>query len=211
MSVETTAPAGSAESRLVTLRSRLQEIDASLMELANIGDTRSLAEEEDQRWEDLVVERDTILPEYRKLEARASRTEEIRNSTFRRINGLPDPKTRASEFFGRDVRAMDWRMARDGALTVLEDRESGSVLTASQKDYLDREVRNPRRTELARRIIVTENDAYRSAFFKLMTRGNSSILDDEERIAMLRYEEYRAAAEGVTTTGGFAIPVKLAA
>jgi hypothetical protein len=211
MSVDATAPAGSVESRLVQLRTRLQEIDSSLLELATIGETRSLNDGEDQRWDDLVTERDAIIPEYRKLETRAARTEEIRSATFRRINGLPDPKTKASEFFGRDVRTMDWRIARDGALTVLEDRENSALLSASQKDFLDREVRSPRRTELARRIIVTENDAYRSAFFKMMTRGNASILDDEERTAMLRYEEYRAAAEGTTTLGGFAIPVKLAA
>jgi hypothetical protein len=60
--------------------------------------------------------------------------------------------------------------------------------------------------DTARRVIVTENDHYRSAFHKMMTRPNP-ILTQEENQAMLRYEEYRAQDEGTTTHGGFAIPV----
>jgi HK97 family phage major capsid protein len=61
-------------------------------------------------------------------------------------------------------------------------------------------------TDMARRTIVTENDYYRAAWFKLM-RDTQPILTVEENEAMLRYTEYRAQAEGATTQGGFAIPV----
>jgi HK97 family phage major capsid protein len=193
-------------SRFVQLRDRLQEIDASLLELNDKGERAALTEDEETRWDSLVAEREILLPEHQKLAARAQAIEQIRNTAHRRIAGLPDSPKVAEQYFGRDVRSLPWREARDGALTVLEDRESTAGLTTHQLDYLDHEVRKAGRTELARRIIVTENDAYRSAFFKYMTRGNV-VLDDEERVAMLRYEEYRAAAEGTTTTGGFAIPV----
>lgn len=193
-------------SRLVLLRNRLQEIDSSLIELANMGERTALTPEQEERWEDLTTERDTMLPEYQRLEQRAVTMEQIRSNTFRRINGLPDLVKSSETFFGQDVRQLDWRMARDGALQILEDRESNYCLTPHQLDHLDNLVRKQGRTELARRIIVTENDAYRSAWHKYMTRPNP-ILTDEERIAMLRYEEYRAQAEGTTTTGGFAIPV----
>jgi HK97 family phage major capsid protein len=96
--------------------------------------------------------------------------------------------------------------ARDGALTILSDRDSSFVMSDHQMSYVEKLVRSARNTDLARRIIVTENDHYRSAFTKLMTRP-VAILDDDERLAMLRYEEYRAQSEGTTTAGGFAIPV----
>jgi HK97 family phage major capsid protein len=134
-------------------------------------------------------------------------TSSPRSRTFRQISGLPDAHKPSEELFGRDVRTLDWRQARDGALRILDDREESYPLTASQVDFLDGAVRSSRRTELARRIIVTENQGYRNAFYKKMTRGSDAVLTDEERLAMLRYEEYRAAAEGVTTAGGFAIPV----
>ncbi|SEF34386.1 phage major capsid protein, HK97 family [Amycolatopsis pretoriensis] len=191
--------------RLVELRNRLKDLDAKILHLAEKESI--LTPDEEQRWDDLTVERETILPEYEKLEERAARAAQIRNKTYRQISGLPDAKKPTDEWFGVDVRTMDWRTARDGALRVLEDRDSNHMLNAHQADLLDNRVRSAGYTELARRILVTENEHYRSAFHKKMTRGNDAVLTPEESIAMLRYEEYRAASEGTTTAGGFAIPV----
>jgi len=190
-------------SKLVELRTQLEELDAQILDLASRD---HLDDEQEAQWEDFTAQRDTIFPEYKKLEERAARVAQIRSNTFRKISGLPDARKASEETFGMDVRPMDWRTARDGALRILEDRESNYPLSASALDTLDKNIRNARMTELARRIIVTENDGYRNAFYKMMTRSNA-VLTDDERIAMLRYEEYRAAAEGTTTTGGFAIPV----
>jgi len=190
-------------SKLVELRTQLADLDAQILDLASRD---HLDEEQEAQWEDFTAQRDTIYPEYKKLEERAARVAEIRTNTFRKISGLPDARKPSEDTFGMDVRPMDWRTARDGALRILEDRESNYPLSTTALDYLDKNIRNARMTELARRIIVTENDGYRSAFYKMMTRSNA-ILTDDERIAMLRYEEYRAAAEGTTTSGGFAIPV----
>lgn len=191
-------------SRLVELRERLKDIDAELLVLS---DKPTLTEDEESRWDDLTVERDAMVPEFDKLEARAARAAEIRGKVYRQINGLPDARKPVDEYFGRDVRGMDWREARDGALRILEDRESNHVLNSNQGDVLDKRVRSSYDTDLARRIVVTENGHYRSAFHKLMIRGSNTVLNQEEQIAMLRYEEYRAQSEGTTTAGGFAIPV----
>jgi HK97 family phage major capsid protein len=191
-------------SRLVEIRAKLQDMDQSILALS---EKANLTDEEEVRWEDLTTERDILFPQYEKLEERASRAAKIRAATYRTISGLPDPKRGVEELFGRDVRQMDWRTVRDGALSILEDRESNYPLSPQAGDYLDRTVRDASRHELARRIIVTENDAYRSAFFKMMTRGQVTVLTDEERIAVLRYEEYRAAAESSQGAGSFAIPV----
>lgn len=190
--------------RLVSLRERLKDLDAQILALA---ERDSLSEPEEAKWDDLTAERDTIVPEYEKLEARAARVDEIKRKTVRTIKGLPDPKSRVEELWGEDVRRMDWRTARDGALTILEDREQNYMLNTNQGDMLSTRVRSASDTDMARRIIVTENDHYRSAFFKRMTRGSDATLTAAEQVAMLRYEEYRAQSEGTTTAGGFAIPV----
>lgn len=95
--------------------------------------------------------------------------------------------------------------ARDMALRTLDDRSSSSHLRSDQKDQVEQVIRkNP---DLARRILLTENDNYRTAWQKMVTNINGAmLLDDEERQAMRAYEEYRAASE-TNASGGFAVPV----
>src|SRR6185369_6141260 len=77
---------------------------------------------------------------------------------------------------------------------------------SDEKDEVERQVR--RSTEIARRILVTENDSYRDAWLKLVTRPNGAMyLTEEERNAMQVWDEYRTMSEGTTTAGGFGIPV----
>jgi HK97 family phage major capsid protein len=195
---------GTGASRLVELRGRLQALDT---EIGTLAERATLTDAEQVRWDDITTERDTIAPEYDKLEERAARLAQIRTKTYREISGLPESRRASEDLMGVDVRSMSWQVARDGALRILEDRDASGIMRASQIDHVDREVRKgARNTDLARRIIVTENEHYRSAFFKMMTRGNV-ILTPDENTAMLRYEEYRAASEGTTTAGGYAIPV----
>lgn len=190
-------------SRLVELRAELERIQPEILKLA---DKPTLTDDEQLRWDELNAELDVVKPEYDKLEVRAARAEEVRNSTFRRINNLPVARKKSEDYTGRSVRDMTFGEARDGALTILDDRESSFVMSARQKDEVERLVRSAKHTDLARRVLVTENDAYRSAFFKLMTMAQP-ILDEDETRAMLVYQEYRAQSEGTTTAGGFAIPV----
>jgi HK97 family phage major capsid protein len=192
------------QTRLVELRNRLKDIEPEILALA---DKPKLTEDEEQRFEDLCNEREVLVPEFEALEAREMRAAEIRNKTYRTINGLPEARKAAESYFGVNVNNQDWKWARDGALRVLEDRDSSSVMNPNQVDLIDRRVRSATHSDLARRIIVTENDHYRSAFHKLMTRGTQTFLTDDERLAMMRYEEYRAQSEGTTTAGGYAVPV----
>jgi len=105
-----------------------------------------------------------------------------------------------------DVRRMNNAEARDRALRVLDDRNSNAHLRSDEKDEVERQIRTS--TDIARRILVTENEAYREAWMKLVTQPNAaSFLSDEERQAVRAYNEYRAASEGTTTAGGFGIPV----
>jgi len=105
-----------------------------------------------------------------------------------------------------DVRRMNVGEARDGALRVLDDRGSSAHLRPDQKDEVERQIRKS--TDIARRILVTENEAYRSAWQKAITHPQGPAMwDADERRAMQAYEEYRAMSEGTTTAGGFGIPV----
>jgi HK97 family phage major capsid protein len=95
--------------------------------------------------------------------------------------------------------------ARDAALHRLDERNATSHLSADEKDQLDRAIR--RNTDTARRILVTENDNYRSAWMKLVTQVDGAMyLNDEERDAMRAYSEYRAASL-TNASGGFGVPV----
>ncbi len=192
-------------SKITELRAQIGELDGELITLSDKG---VLDDSDEERWSDLIAKRDAISPELQKLEERAERIERIKSEKRAEIRGVPEVmvRTPADEYRGVDVRKLDFRAARDGALRTLEDREQTSALDTQQLDHLDRTVR--RDTDIARRILVTENDAYRSAWHKMVSDSQAAAyLSDEERHALQRWNEYRAMAEGVTTAGGFGVPV----
>jgi HK97 family phage major capsid protein len=201
MTVADTPSVNPSQTKYMELRDKLEKLDNELLEL---GYKAVLTEDEEVRYQDVKAEREPIKAEFTKLEERLARNEEIAKSTYRELKGMPEIRRPVEEYYGRDVRKMDFREARDGALKILSDREQNYPLEPSQLDYVDRLAR--RNTDVARRILVTENEHYRSAFHKLLTRPHA-MLTAEEHQAMLRHDEYRAQSEGSNTAGGFAVPV----
>lgn len=105
-----------------------------------------------------------------------------------------------------DVRSMSNAAARDRALRTLDSRDHAGHLRSDEKDQVERLIR--RSTDMARRLLVTENEDYRTAWMKLVTNPNGHIhLTDDERRAMAAWEQYRAMSIGTTTAGGFGVPV----
>jgi HK97 family phage major capsid protein len=104
-----------------------------------------------------------------------------------------------------DVRRLTNPEARDRALRVLDDRSATAHLSDAQKAQVERHARRLG-SDVARRILVTENDDYREAWMKLVTQPQPILTPDETR-AMQAFNEYRAMAENTTTAGGFGIPV----
>jgi HK97 family phage major capsid protein len=105
-----------------------------------------------------------------------------------------------------DVRRLTIAEARDRALRVLDDRNAAMYLSSDQKDEVERQLRTS--SDIARRILVTENDDYRNAFLKMVTKPNGQMyLSEDERRALVAFDEYRTMSEGTTTAGGFGIPV----
>ena len=196
-----TTTEGVRASRLVELREQLDKIDAEMVVLHEKG--TGLNEAEELRWDELKAERSIVLPEYRKLEARAAQIEEIKATTYKEIKGVPEFHRQRDEILGKDVRTLDNRVARDAALRILEDRDASYILSGAQGDEVDRLVRKD--TGMARRVLVTENDGYRTAWQKYLLEP-SPIYTPVEQEALLRYSEYRAQTETVGA-GGYAIPV----
>ena len=94
--------------------------------------------------------------------------------------------------------------ARERALRVLGDGKAH--LRDDESTQVDKLVRTS--TDIARRVIVTENEHYREAWHKLVTNPHAAYtLSDDERDAIRAWEEYRAMSEGTNAAGGFGIPV----
>jgi len=77
-------------------------------------------------------------------------------------------------------------------------------MSGDQKTEVEKQLR--RDPDIARRILVTETDAYRSAWMKLVTRQHPQLTQEEQR-ALAGFEEYRAMAEGTDSAGGYGVPV----
>lgn len=102
------------------------------------------------------------------------------------------------------IRGLGTQELRDQALRKLEDKFDTAHLSNAQLTQLERTIRlDP---DMARRVLVTETEHYRNAWMKMMT-GRGSLLTEDERRAIVAWEEYRAMGEWTGATGGFGIPV----
>jgi HK97 family phage major capsid protein len=166
------------------------------------GEVRILEEHEQRAMAILLEVRSqamSMIEEHNKIaDALRTKPQSLLRATVHLLAADDDP--------GGNIRGLAPREARDRALRVLESRDHASHLDAEQKEHVERQVR--RDSDIAKRILVTENEDYRNAWMKLMTNpGAQVILTEGERQALLVWEEYRAMSENVTTAGGFGIPV----
>lgn len=104
-----------------------------------------------------------------------------------------------------DVRYLRPTEARDRAMKILE-RDGARRLNARQVDDLDRKLRT-RNDDfdgdyVARLMIVTESDAYRSAFAKALTHAQPAFNPEEARAV----DEFRAMSS-TSAAGGYGVPV----
>jgi HK97 family phage major capsid protein len=164
------------------------------------GAIRELTDAEEQAFKDLVAVRKEAND---RLEQHRSIGEVFKRRPKAVERALANLGIRDDDPYA-DVRRLGTAEARDRALRRLDNRVDTSHLTNEQKTQVERQIR--RDTDIARRILVTENDDYREAWLKLVTRTHP-ILTPEEQRAVAAWDEYRAMSEGVTTAGGFGIPV----
>lgn len=112
-----------------------------------------------------------------------------------------DPATPA------DVRSMQPHQVRDASLRIL-DATSDQILSASRKAGVQRLIESRTAesdgTAIGRRLLLTENEHYRSAFVKALRDGSSAAWSPEEARAV---NEFRTQNITTDTSGGFGIPV----
>lgn len=122
--------------------------------------------------------------------------------------------------FEGDATALPRQEVISRAMTVL-DRERYVYVPDDSKAQIEKFLKRSGSREeeglfqldgsyIARRLLLTESDAYRSAFMKYVRLGSMAAFDPAEQAAVARYQEFeikRAMGEVDGSTGGFGIPV----
>lgn len=210
---------------LAELNARRAEVAAELREIHQaVGDAQP-TDEQRARWDELATELGVapegdsrgsgLLGQIHELEARHalvgrlgqdSRTSESGDGA----TGAPDLMRQVDPFDGSDPTRLSRGEARDKALKALESRALSDHLLDRQKEHAERLFRSRTRNtdggQIARRLLVTENPHYRSAFMKLVTQPNA-VLTAEEGRAVEAFQEFRAMSIGTDASGGFGVPV----
>jgi HK97 family phage major capsid protein len=187
------------------LQAFLEVLDAHLRSLhqTDEGELRDKTPDEAKAFAYGLALRDKLvsrLEEHRAIaEVFRRRPQQVQQAYTNIRHGLDDP--------AGDLRRVPNAEVRQRALRLLDgDRTATAHLGADQKAQVERHIR--RDPDMARRLLVTENDAYREAFMKMVTHPQGQLLlTDDERQAIRQFEEYRAMSENTTTAGGFGIPV----
>jgi len=138
------------------------------------------------------------------------------------IAGAPQHMTRVMPF-DDDVMRLSDDQVRDRALKALETR--GKHLDSGQQDQLDMLLRakiseqspNVNGTYVAKRMLITESDDYRSAFAQFINaglRGRTPVLTGPEAEAFRALEaldaaEFRGMSEGSVAAGLAGVPVTI--
>lgn len=192
-----------------TLRLRVEAIDTELRSIHEAAGDRELNEDESTRWAALETEQDEVRQEITVAEERAARADRVAESRARWNSlqvGMPVDNDNV------DVRKLGAQEAVDRALKRTEvegprismrDESQAKVEQMLRSSTSDRSAGH-----IARRLLLTENDAYRSAFAKAMVSATPAWTSDEARaIDEFRRWEERAMSEGSTTGGGYGVPV----
>lgn len=187
--------------RIDTLRAA---IEARQVEIDTLLANDDITPEDTERVRSLLDEQET---DHAALTELAELAERARNAA--KVPTIPQfikPATPAAEVDAlRDSPAT----VRDAALRVVE---SAHWLDSRQQDAIDKLIRRSgSHTDgdlIARRAVATERPEYRTAFVKYVA-GRGDELTAEERQAVA---EYRTGMAGsLDTSGGYGVPVKVAA
>ncbi len=188
---------------------KLEELRAAATALRDevkaLSEKEDLTADEETRFEAAISEYETVKVDFDKAEARAKQVAEIRRAEL--SPGVPDFQVKKDlDPSSVDIRTATRAELRDAALKIAE-KDGKNVLAPFQEAGLEKLLRSASGDcdgrVIARRMLTTENDAYRSAFVKAMTHDAPAYTREEERAV----SEYRAANEGTGSAGGFGIPV----
>ena len=188
---------------------KLDELRSSVAALKSEIETLAAAEditpEQDSRLSAALDEFEARKADLDAAEARAARIEAAKSVVTERAAGFDAPQIMKRTETNVDVRSASRMEIRDAALKIVE--KDGKGLGARQLDHVDRLLNtrngNTDGGEIAKRMVLTETDAYRSAFVKGVTQA-APAYTAEEAAAI---NEFRAAALSPDSAGGFGVPV----
>jgi HK97 family phage major capsid protein len=189
--------------------SKIDELAVSVEELrsriVDLSERDEITPEEDAELDAALTEHEARKAEYDALVERQARVAAARDAVVERAAGHDAPQIMKRTETQIDVSTASRQQVRDAALAII-DRD-GKNLPARNGDHVDMLVRsrngNCDGTQIAKRLVLTENDAYRSAFMKGVMHQSPAFTSDEARAL----DEFRAMSEGSDGAGGYGIPV----
>lgn len=205
---------------LIALRDQLK---ADLRALHDTAGEATLSAEDQARWDEKTAEltrtkADIDSIEKRRSQVRDDLTEDIdpegrtegEDESKGKSKRTPELMRKVDPWDGADVRTLLPQQAVSRALKALDDDELTDHLVDDQKRMLTKILRtrnaDTRGDIIARRLLVTEHEDYRSAFQKIATQ-TPAVLSPEEGRAIQRWTEFRAMSIGTDASGGFGVPV----
>lgn len=216
MTLEELRRRAQAEPTLENLRALRSAVAAALDAMHAEAGAAELDETQTVRWNDLETEHTATVARIEGEE----RAERVRVSRSRW--GSTQFGAKEQPFDGRDLRTLNRTELRSKAMKVLDspsadhladvEINSRALDAARSKAHVEKLLRTDSKNfsgeHFARLLLATENDAYRSAFMKIMARGDGAILTAEEGAAVQTVHEIRAAMSiGTDSAGGYGVPV----
>lgn len=197
------------------LRDGLAYVRSCLTEMHTRADGRPLTEDEQKAWNEgfgYVEETERSLKAIDERRAQAKRLAATPGHAEAGdgAKGAPQVMRRVEAFDGADVRSLSRMEARDKALKVAESKEHTRHLSDDQREQVDRLLRTRTPdfdgTHVARSMLLTESEHYRTGWQKLVTQANP-VLTAEEARAINEFQEFRAMSGAIDTAGGYGVPI----
>jgi HK97 family phage major capsid protein len=191
-------------------QARNAQIDAveAIVEAAGIEARSELNETEATEYAEARSQVAAIDAEIAAIEARMAELEAV-GERSQVAAQAPTFMRKVDSKFDGDVRYLRPQEARDIARKAMENKEDVRHLADDQLEKVEALIKRNSRdmdgSEVAKRMIVTENPAYRSAFTKLVTQS-APVLTPSEAEAVQRFNEFRAASL-TAASGGYGVPV----
>lgn len=191
------------------IRARLEAITAEFRALHEGAGDGDLDETAQSRWAELETEETEMREQLKTVEETEARAQRVAESRARWSSLQVGTVVENDDV---DVRSLSRQEAQSRALKRAEETGKVIGLLPEQEAKLERVMRTRNADtdgdQIARRLLLTENDDYRSAFAKAMVTATPAWTAEEARaISEFRRFEERAMAEGAGTSGGFGVPV----
>ncbi len=189
--------------KLPTLQAEIEARQARIDELATLDD---ITPELDAELTAALDDQRAALAQRDAIEARAAAVAEVREKATSYTPSVPTFVRKVEQPAPTEVRHLTHGEARDAAMRVIDAAADVKVSTRSAErieSLMGTRTGNLDGGYIAKRLLLTENEAYRSAFAKAISQAQPAWTSEEARAL----QEFRAASIGTDAAGGFGVPV----